>query len=73
MMEKRLLPWEANRQGIIAGEIIASIIDIKKKKSVNPVPSSLVPSQHGTSVLIPSGFECKHGRYEVYGDVYEGN
>ena len=47
MMEKRLPPWKANRHGIIAGEIIASIVDIKKNKRANPVPSSLVPSQNG--------------------------
>ena len=33
--------------GIIAGEIIASIVDIKKNNKANPVPSSLVPSQNG--------------------------
>ena len=39
--------WEANGHGIIAGEIIASIVDIKKNNRASPIPSSLVPSQNG--------------------------
>ena len=31
--------------GIIAGEIIASIVDITNNDRANPVPSSLLPSQ----------------------------
>ena len=47
MMEERLPPWEASGHGIIAGEIIASIVDLKKNKRANPVPSSLPPYQNG--------------------------
>ena len=45
MMEERLPPWEASGHGIIA--IIASIVDLKKNKRANPVPSSLLPYQNG--------------------------
>ena len=44
MMEECIPLWEANGHGIIAGEIVASIVDIKKN---SPIPSSLVPSQNG--------------------------
>ena len=37
MMEERLPLWEASGQGIIADEIIASIVDLKKN-SKSPVP-----------------------------------
>ena len=47
MMEERRPLWEASGHGIIAGEIIESIVDIKKTNRANPVPSSLVPSQNG--------------------------
>ena len=47
MMEERLPPWEASGHGIIAGEIIASIVDLKKNKRANPVPSSLLLYQNG--------------------------
>ena len=32
MMEERLPPWEASGHGIMAREIIASIIDIKEEQ-----------------------------------------
>ena len=47
MMEERLPLWEASGHGIMVGEIIASMVDIKKNNRANPVPSSLVPSQNG--------------------------
>ena len=47
MMEECLPLWEANGHGIIAGEIIASIVDVKKNNRASPIPSSLVPSQNG--------------------------
>ena len=47
MMEESLPLWEASGHGIIAGEIIAGIVDIKRNKRANPVPSSLLPSQNG--------------------------
>ena len=37
MMEERLPPWEASGHGIIADEIIASIVDLKKNKRANSV------------------------------------
>ena len=46
-MEERLPLWEANGHAIIAGEIIASIVDIKKNNRASPFPSSLVPFQNG--------------------------
>ena len=47
MMDERLPLWEASGHGMIAGEIIVSIVDIKKNNRANPVLSSLVPSQNG--------------------------
>ena len=47
MMEERLPLWEGSRHGIIVGEIIASIVDVKKNNRASPIPSSLVPSQNG--------------------------
>ena len=47
MMEECLPLWEANGHGIIAGEIIASIVDVKKNNRASPLQSSLVPSQNG--------------------------
>ena len=67
MMEERPPLWEASGHGIMVGEIIASMVDIKKNNRANPVPSSFM------SVLSPSSFEGKHSRYEVIGDVFEGN
>ena len=46
MMEECLQLWEASRHGIIAGEIIASIVDVKKNNRASPLQSSLVPSQN---------------------------
>ena len=45
MMEERLPLWEASRHGIIAGEIIASIVDIKEEQDSQsrPVKSSPFP------------------------------
>ena len=46
-MEERLPLWEANGHGIIAGEIMVSIVVIKKNNRASLIPSSLVPSQNG--------------------------
>ena len=45
MMEERLPPWEASGHGIIAREIIASIVDIKEEQDSqsHPVKSSPFP------------------------------
>ena len=47
MIKERLPLWEANGHGIIAGEIVASIVDIKKNNRASPFPSSLVSSLNG--------------------------
>ena len=47
MTEECLPLWEASRHGIIAGEIIASIVDVKKNNRASALQSSLVPSQNG--------------------------
>ena len=70
MMEERLPLWEASLHGIIAGEIIASIVDIKEEQDSQsrPVKSSPFPEWKALNVIYRHQFS-----YEVYGDVYEVN